>query len=336
MKEALFYEKLKNRSARCYLCSHYCSIEEQKFGFCGVRQNIGGILYTHTYGKVIATHVDPVEKKPLYHFLPGSSSFSIATIGCNFRCGFCQNWEISQGSFRDGDIVGGAVLSPEEIVKEALRNNCRSISYTYTEPTIFFEYALEIAKLAKEKGLYNNFITNGYMTKECLGMIRPYLDAANVDLKFFKDDSYKRICSGGLGPVLNSILLMHEFGVWLEVTTLLVPGENDSKQELEGIANFIVSLDKNIPWHVSRFNPDYKFTGFQPTPEKTIKEAVDIGRKAGLKFTYAGNVYGWGNDTLCPVCQKLLIKREVFTVLDYNIKAGKCIYCGETVPGVFS
>ncbi len=335
MKEALLYEKLKDYSVRCRLCNHYCSIEEQKFGFCGARQNIGGILYTHTYGKVIATHADPVEKKPLYHFLPGSSSFSIATIGCNFRCGFCQNWEISQKTFRDGAILGGAELSPQTVVKEALKNNCRSISYTYTEPTIFFEYALEAAKLAKEKGLYNNFVTNGYMTKECLEMIRPYLDAANVDLKFFKDSSYKRICSGSLEPVLSSIRLMHEFGVWLEVTTLLVPGENDSKQEVGSIADFISGIDKNIPWHVSRFNPDYQFTGYQPTPEETLKEAVDIGRKAGLKFVYAGNVYGWGNDTSCPVCKKLLIKREIFTVLDYNIKAGKCIYCGAVVPGVF-
>jgi len=335
MKEALLYEKLEDNSVRCYLCCHYCRISEQKFGFCGVRQNIGGVLYTHTYNKVIAACVDPIEKKPLYHFLPGSASFSIATIGCNFRCGFCQNWEISQASFRDGEILGGAELPPQGIIKEALKKHCRSISYTYTEPTIFFEYALETAKLAQEKGLYNNFVTNGYMTEECLLMIRPYLDAANVDLKFFKDSSYKKICSGSLEPVLNSIRLMHKLGIWVEVTTLLVPGVNDSEEEISAIANFISSIDNNMPWHVLRFHPDYQFSDYPSTPEGTLRRAVDNGLKAGLRFIYAGNIYGWGNDTFCPVCKKLLIKREVFSVLDYNIKDGKCLYCQALIPGFF-
>jgi pyruvate formate lyase activating enzyme len=223
MKEALLYEKLDRRLVQCYLCSHYCKIAHQKFGLCGVRQNIDGVLYTHVYGRPCALHLDPIEKKPLYHFFPGSFSFSIATIGCNFRCSFCQNWKISQSSFRDGAPLSAEELSPEEILEEALENNAKSISYTYTEPTIFFEYALEIAKLAKEKALYNNFVTNGYMTKETIQMIKPYLDAANVDLKFFRENSYRKICSASLEPVLNSIKLMHELGVWLEVTTLVVP-----------------------------------------------------------------------------------------------------------------
>ncbi|TRZ96220.1 AmmeMemoRadiSam system radical SAM enzyme [bacterium] len=335
MKEALLYEKLGNNSLHCFLCSHHCKIPEEKFGFCGVRQNIEGVLYTYAYGKVITVHIDPIEKKPLYHFLPGSTSFSIATIGCNFRCAFCQNWEISQSSFRDGSILGGAELSPEAIVREALKNKCRSISYTYTEPTIFFEYALETAKLAKEKGLYNNFVTNGYMTKECLEMINPYLDAANVDLKFFKDNSYKKTCSGSLEPVLKSIRLMHESGIWVELTTLLIPGENDSEEELSGIADFISSIDKNIPWHISRFHPDYQFTDYPATSEAALKQARDIGYKAGLKFVYAGNVYGWGADTVCPSCKESVIKREIFHILAYNIKAGKCIYCGAPIPGLF-
>ncbi len=334
MKEAYLYKKLENKSVHCYLCSHQCRIQDRKFGFCGVRQNIGGILYSHVYGKVIASHVDPIEKKPLYHFLPGSTAFSISTIGCNFRCGFCQNWEISQSSVRDSGFLGEDFL-PEEIVETALKYKCKSISYTYTEPTIFFELAFDTAKLAKAKGLYNNFVTNAYMSKECLEMIKPYLDAANVDLKFFKDESYKKICTASLQPVLDSIKLMHELGIWVEVTTLVVPGENDSDKELTDIAQFLVSIDKNIPWHVSRFHPDYKFTNYSPTSEPTLKRAEKIGQSAGLNFVYVGNVWGFGNDTYCPNCKKLLIKREVFSILEYNIKQGKCIYCHALIPGVF-
>ncbi|MFH0912955.1 MAG: AmmeMemoRadiSam system radical SAM enzyme [Candidatus Omnitrophota bacterium] len=335
MKEALLYEKLENRLLHCYLCGHQCKITDKKFGFCGVRQNIEGVLYTHAYGKVIASHIDPIEKKPLYHFLPGSFSFSIATIGCNFHCGFCQNWEISQSSFRDDDNIAGEELAPQEIVEIAVKNKCKSISYTYTEPTIFFEYALETAKLAKVEGLYNNFVTNGYMTRECLQMIRPYLDAANVDLKFFKESSYRDICQSRLQPVLDSIKIMRELGIWVEITTLIVPGENDSDEELRDIAAFIASVDKNIPWHVSRFHPDYQFNGYKPTAEATLEKAQDLGKSCGLNYVYAGNVSGWGNDTHCHSCKRLLIKREYFSVLEYNIKQGKCAYCNTVIPGVF-
>ncbi len=335
MKEALLYEKLADKFVHCFLCAHHCKIANQKFGFCGVRVNVEGILYTHVYGKPIAMHVDPIEKKPLYHFLPASFSFSIATIGCNFHCGFCQNWEISQSSVCDGAGLDERVVSPEEVVKAALKNKCKSISYTYTEPTIFFEYALDIAKLAKAKGLYNNFVTNGYMTKEALMMIKPYLDAANVDLKFFKDKSYRKVCAGTLEPVLDSIRLMRDIGIWVEVTTLVVPGENDSPEELGDIAKFIAGVDKDIPWHISRFHPDYKFTGYQATSEITLKRAQEIGNKAGLNYIYVGNVYGWGNDTYCRACKKLLIKREGFNVLENSIKQNKCVYCNVKLPGVF-
>jgi len=334
-KEALLYEKLEAKLVHCYLCAHHCKIADQKFGICGVRQNIDGILYTHVYERPCALHIDPIEKKPLYHFFPGSFSFSVATIGCNFHCGFCQNWEISQTRVRDTVELDEDEVSAQDIVKAAIKNNCKSISYTYTEPTIFFEYAFDTAKLAKEKGLYNNFVTNGYMTGDALTMIRPYLDAANVDLKFFKDASYKKICAGGLEPVLNSIRLMRELGIWVEVTTLIVTGENDSEEELSGIAKFIASVDKNIPWHISRFHPDYKFTDHKATPEATLKRAQEISYHAGLTYIYVGNVYGWGNDTYCPGCKKTLIKREVFSVLEYNIKQGKCVYCNTVIPGVF-
>lgn len=335
MKEAILYEKLKDKLVHCHLCSHSCRIAEGKFGFCGVRQNIGGTLYTHAYGKVVAANVDPIEKKPFYHFLPGSFSFSVATIGCNFRCGFCQNWQISQGSFRDGINVGAEEVAPQIIVERAIKSKCRSISYTYTEPTIFFEYALDISKIAKENGLYNNFVTNGYMTRECIEAAKPYLDAANVDLKFFKDTSYKNICAASLQPVLDSIRLMHELDIWVEITTLIIPGENDSEEELSAIAQFISGVDRNIPWHVSRFHPDYKLTHGHPTPEATLEKAQAIGHRMGLKFIYAGNVYGWGNDTYCSNCKELLIKRELFSVLENNIRHSKCANCSAQIPGVF-
>ncbi|HTZ11080.1 MAG TPA: AmmeMemoRadiSam system radical SAM enzyme [Candidatus Margulisiibacteriota bacterium] len=336
MKEALLYDKEDGNSVRCYLCSHHCKIADGDFGFCAVRQNKGGILYAHSYGRVIAAHVDPIEKKPLYHFLPGSRSFSIATIGCNFRCGFCQNWEISQRSFAREDISENALIEPEEIVAEALKNKCLSISYTYTEPTIFFEYALDISKLAEEKGLRNTFITNGYMTREALKVIKPYLDAANVDLKFFREDSYRKICSASLKPVLDSIRYMKDMGVWVEITTLVVPGKNDSEEELGGIVGFIAGVDKDIPWHISRFHPDYKFTGYNSTPEGTLKRAQELGRAAGLTYIYVGNTQGLGDDTICPSCRRALIRREVFSVLEYNIKGGKCPFCNALIPGVFA
>jgi pyruvate formate lyase activating enzyme len=336
MKEALLYEKLENKLVHCFLCAHQCRISDQKYGFCGVRQNLEGTLYSHVYGKPIAVHTDPVEKKPLYHFLPGSSSFSLATVGCNFHCGFCQNWEISQVNFRSGRIPGEAEVAPEEIVNAALKNNCLSISYTYTEPTIFFEYALDIAKLAKEKGLRNVFVTNGYMTKEALVMIKPYLDAANVDLKFFRESSYKRVCGAGLEPVKESIRAMRELGIWVEVTTLVLPKENDSQEELADIAKFLAAVDKDMPWHISRFHPDYKFIDHEATSEDTLKMAQELGKAAGIKYIYVGNVYGWGNDTYCPACAKMLVKREGFEVRENNIKQGKCAFCRAKIAGVFS
>jgi len=335
MREALLYEKLDGKKVHCYLCCHHCHIADQQFGFCGVRQNLDGVLYTHVYGEVVASHVDPIEKKPLYHFLPGSSSFSIATIGCNFRCGFCQNWEISQSNIRDGSKAGENGVAASEIVKAAKKHQCQSISYTYTEPTIFFEYALAIAKLAKQEGLYNIFVTNGYMTLEAIEAIKPYLDAANVDLKFFTESAYKKICGASLEPVLNSVRLMRKVNIWVEVTTLVVPGENDSLEQLSGIAQFLASVDSNIPWHISRFHPDYKFLNYPATAEETLKKTQELGYKYGLKYIYVGNVYGWGNDTHCHHCKKRLIEREIFTVIDNQIKGGACPYCNTAIPGVF-
>lgn len=330
-KEAMLYEKLDNNLVHCYLCGHQCRIADGKFGFCGVRQNKAGKLNTHVWGEVIASHVDPIEKKPFYHFLPGSSSYSIATIGCNFRCGFCQNWEISQASKEAGFDMNSYELRPEEVVREAKRNGCKSISYTYTEPTIFFEYAYDTAKLAKGQGLYNNFVTNGFMSREAIEIIRPYLDAANVDLKFFKESSYRDICKGRLQPVLDSIKLMKELGIWIEITTLVIPGLNDSKEELGSIAEFIAGVSRDIPWHVSAFHPDYKYTNFPATPVETLRSAYRIGKDNNLKFVYLGNVSEETN-TLCPECGFLLIRRKYFSVTENNIKAGKCPKCNAAIP----
>ncbi len=334
-KKAYLWDVESGGRVLCRLCSHRCGIPEGAFGICGVRKNEGGELYTYAYGKVIANHVDPIEKKPLYHFLPGTYSYSVATIGCNFRCSFCQNWSISQLSAREGD-VDGYELTPEEIVNEALRNGCRSISYTYTEPTIFFEYAYDTAKLAKKKGLYNNFVTKGKTTGEAIDMIRPYLDAANIDLKFFRDETYRKICKAKLQPVLDSIKKMKEEGIWIEVTTLVVPGENDTEEELEGIARFIAGTGKDIPWHISRFHPDYRFLTAGPTELSVMRKARDIGKKEGLKYVYLGNV-NEGGETVCHDCGEILIRRIGFMVKPIGKfgQEGACPRCGSRIEGVW-
>lgn len=289
IKEAMLYDILDGGRVQCNLCAHRCVILPGKFGVCGVRKNEDGKFYTLVYADAIAAHVDPIEKKPLYHFLPGSFSYSIATVGCNFRCSFCQNWQISQALKRDNGVTGKE-LKPEEVVKEAKKNNCKSISYTYTEPTIFFEYAYDTARLAKEAGLYNIFVTNGYMTDGAIEAIKPYLDAVNIDLKSFREDFYKEMCGAHLKPVLDSIKAMKKSGIWVEITTLAVTGKNDSDDEFKDIAGFIASVDPGIPWHISRFHPDFKFLESTPTPIETLKRAREIGKKAGLQHIHLGNV----------------------------------------------
>ena len=333
LKEALLYKKTKGNKVSCFLCSHHCRISNGKFGICNVRENRGGVLFTHAYGELVAQNIDPIEKKPLYHFLPGSRSFSIASIGCNFQCGFCQNWQISQ--VKEGVVLGlrPEHMNPGEVVKEAKSAGSASISYTYTEPTIFFEYAFEIAQLAKKEGLYNVFVTNGYMTKEMIHMIRPYLDASNIDLKSFNDDTYRKICKGKLAPVLKNIELMKKLNIWIEVTTLVVPGQNDSDKELRKIANFIAELDTSIPWHISRFYPQYKMEDSENTPLGTLNQAYDIGKNAGLRYVYLGNA-DKGNNTYCYECGKLLIERFGYSIKTYRVKEGRCSDCNSSIDGV--
>ena len=334
LKEALLYEKLEDNKVHCFLCNHHCLINEGKFGVCSVRENRGGVLYTHAYGEIIAQHVDPIEKKPLYHFLPGSSSYSIAAMGCNFQCGFCQNWQISQVKEAKALGVRSEEAKPEEIVRQAKRSGSRSISYTYTEPTIFFEYAYEIAERAKGEGLYNVFVTNGYMTEAMINMIHPYLDAANIDLKAFSEEYYRKLCKGKLAPVLKSIETMKRLGIWVEVTTLVVTGQNDSEEELKKIADFLAGVDKGIPWHISRFYPQYKMDALESTPMSVMNRAFEIGNGAGLRYVYLGNVMGEGNNTYCHRCNDLLIERRGFSVTRYKIKEGKCGSCKTPIDGV--
>jgi len=335
IKEARLYKALEAGRVECALCAHRCQINPGKFGVCGVRENRDGKLMSHVYGEVIAAHVDPIEKKPFFHFLPGTTSFSIATVGCNFRCPFCQNWELSQASKKDKSGGRGYALSPEDVVRNALDQGCRSISYTYTEPTIFFEYAYDTAVLAKKSGLANNFVTNGFMTAEALETIQPYLDAANVDLKAFRNETYKKVCRARLEPVLDSIRLMRKLGIWVEITTLVVPGMNDGEEELRDIARFIAGVDPDIPWHISRFHPDYKYTDAKPTPIETMRKAFTIGRKEGLRYVYIGNVMDEGDFTLCPKCLRPLIQRRGFWVEDNRVQDGRCPYCKAPIAGVF-
>ena len=335
-KEALLYNKSEDSRADCFLCNHYCKIKEGKSGFCGVRQNNKGTLYTNVYGSIIAQNIDPIEKKPLFHMLPGSKSFSIATVGCNFRCGFCQNWQISQTSEAMKSGIKAEEIQPVDIVQSAKKYGCKSISYTYTEPTVFFEYALDTAKIAKENGLYNVFVTNGYMTADALNTIKPYLDACNVDLKAFSDEFYRQICSARLNPVLDSIRLMKKLNIWVEITTLLIPGKNDSETELGKIAGFIKSVGEETPWHISRFHPDYKFMRETATPVTSLRKAMEIGINAGLKYVYIGNILQEGENTYCYKCKKEIVKRTGFSILEYKINDSKCGYCGANIDGIFS
>jgi pyruvate formate lyase activating enzyme len=300
-----------------------------------VRENHGGILYTQAYGKSISQGIDPVEKKPLYHFYPGSKAISIATAGCNFHCRFCQNWQISQ-VLREGGSIFGEELPPDKIVALACESGCQSIAYTYTEPTIFFEYAHDTARLAHQAGLNNIFVTNGYMTREALQVIRPYLEAANVDLKSFDDAFYRKWVGAKLQPVLDTLKLMKELNIWLEVTTLVIPTLSDSEDNLRQIASFIAQeLGVSTPWHVSRFYPAYELEHLPQTPIEALRKAREIGLQAGLRYVYEGNVPGSdGNGTFCYNCGHLLVRRSGHVISEYRIQAGHCYNCGAEVDGI--
>jgi pyruvate formate lyase activating enzyme len=334
MKEAICYEKLDEEAVHCFLCSQHCRIKPGKRGKCGVRENRAGQLWSLVYGKLIAQHIDPIEKKPLFHFYPGSRSYSIATAGCNFRCLFCQNADISQGPRELGAIYGQPVAA-ETAVEEAREAACESISYTYTEPTIFMEYALDVGQLAHAAGIKNVFVSNGFMTQESLAAITPCLDAANVDLKAFTDSFYHDQCGARLDPVLKTLERMKQAGIWLEVTTLLIPGLNDNPAELRELALFLYQLGPEIPWHISRFHPTYRLTDRPPTPVSTLRMARDIGLEVGLKYVYVGNVPGdAGENTRCHGCGNLLIERFGFSIKRVGLDGSRCRTCAVEMVGV--
>ena len=361
LREARYYETLANDKVLCTLCPHDCHIPEGGRGACAVRYNHGGKLYTLVYDKVIAKEVNPIEKKPLFHFHPGSFAYSISTVGCNLRCSFCQNWQLSQWPKDhlpkhldaenleskdqpelicpqllelEREIIGETV-TPEIIVNTALKTGCISISYTFTEPTIFYELAFDTAVLARQKGLKNNFVSNGFISEAPLRELATVLDAANIDLKFFKEESYRRISRARLQPILDAIRLYHELDVWLEITTLIIPGVNDSDEELTQIAEFICSVSETIPWHVTAYYPAYKMFNHPPTNAATLRRARKIGFAAGLRYVYEGNIPGEGGEnTYCYQCNKLLIERFGFSVRLNRIQNSRCPDCGARIDGI--
>jgi len=333
-KEAVLYEQISNSRVRCRLCAHACVIAPGGVGRCAVRRNAEGRLQTLVYGELAAAQIDPVEKKPFFHVAPGSRAYSIATVGCTFTCAFCQNWDISQAARPDAALPAGQRATPAEIVAQAAAGGCRSIAYTYTEPTVFLEYALDVMRAARERGVLNLFVTNGYMSAAAFDLARPLLDAANIDLKSFRESFYRDVCGARLAPVLETISRMVRAGVWVELTTLVIPGQNDSDAELKDIARFIASVGASIPWHISRFRPDYRTTDIPPTPLARLRRAYEIGREAGLRYVYLGNA-AEHLDTLCPRCGELLIARTGMAAETVRLRGGACPQCGEPQAGLW-
>lgn len=336
MYRARFWESLEDQKVQCHLCAHECQIDSGKRGLCHTRENQEGTLYSLNYGRVIAEHIDPIEKKPLFHFLPGTRSYSIATVGCNFMCLHCQNYDISQYPRIHEGRIAGVEREPEAIVAHALASHSASISYTYTEPTIFLEYAQDTGRLAREHGLRNVFVSNGYMTEQSAMALAEFIDADNVDLKSLNDDFYRKVCKAKLQPVLDTIVRLKQLGVWLEVTTLVIPGHNDSTSELTKIAQFIKQVGPGTPWHVTAFHPTFKMMDRAPTPAATLRKARQIGLEEGLRYVYIGNIPGEGGEnTYCYSCRELLIERLGYTIRLYRLKDGRCPQCKTLIDGVW-
>ena len=333
MHEAQFYEKKENKTVQCHICPRNCVIDEGKRGFCLARKNIDGKLYLITYGRPCSIAIDPIEKKPFFHFHPGTRTLSLATVGCNFACDFCQNWMIARGDIEKEPET--PEVPPEALVDMAIQNEVQGLSYTYTEPTIFYEYAYDTAKLAHEKGLYNTFVSNGYISEEPLKKLSKYLDAMNIDLKAFTDDFYKKVCHApqGIEPVKQTARNCKKFGVHLEVTNLIIPGYNDKEAELREIAKFVHDdLGAETPLHFSRFYPHYKMKDVPITDVKTLELAQKIAKEEGLEYVYIGNVPAHkGENTYCPKCKELLIERVGFEAKINNLRGKRCGNCGKEI-----
>ncbi len=340
MKEAMLYEKLEKGKnlVKCNLCNHHCVIADGKRGICGVRENRNGILYSLNYGKIIAHNVDPIEKKPFFHFFPGSKAFSISSEGCNFSCKHCQNWEISQ-LVKKREEIYGENFKPEDIVKMAKREGCKSISYTYTEPTVFFEFAYETAKIAKQQSLYNNFVSNGYMSEQTINLMtsNKLIDAVNVDIKGFTEKFYREICGASLEKLLKTTKLLKKTGIWIEITTLLIPTLNDGEEQIKGVIEFVRDeIGKETPLHFSLFYPYYKLASIPPTPIETARKAREMALESGLRYVYTGNYLGDEcENTYCYNCKNLLVKRYGFMVEKNLIEKRICPHCGAKIDGVF-
>lgn len=335
MHQALCFEPLEQQAVRCGLCRHRCVIGEGKRGICRVRENHEGTLYSRSSGLLVAEQVDPIEKKPLFHLLPGSRCYSVASVGCNFRCLHCQNAGIAQYDDQGSGHIPGRAVTPEQTVSHALQSGCRSIAFTYTEPTVWFEYCLKTATLAAKAGLYTAFVTNGYITPEALGMITPVLHAANIDLKGFSDDFYSRVCGARLEEVLEGIRDYRRRGIWIEITTLVIPGENDDQRQLDGIARFISQeLGPDTPWHISRYFPQHQMQ-HPATPRSSLDRAFEAGVRAGLRYLYEGNLSDAREQTVCPACGSVVIGRNGYQVTSLNLKDGACGRCGAQIAGIW-
>jgi pyruvate formate lyase activating enzyme len=335
MRKAMLYDKLGCGRVRCRVCSHTCTIEPGSRGVCAVRENVDGTLVSLVYGRLIARDVDPIEKKPLYHFYPGTRAYSIASVGCNFTCLHCQNHYISQYPREHGGRIVGDAVPAEQVVDEAVASGCRTMAYTYTEPTVAIEYVLEVMRLARAAGLSNAWVSNGYFSEETFAEIAPYLDAINVDLKGISDGVYHEIIGANVRPVLDTIERVHRTGIWVEVTTLVIPGANDTEDELRWIAEAICGVSPGIPWHVSRFFPAYRLADRPPTPIAILERAARIGREVGLRHVYLGNVPGEGEVTRCAECGERLVERSGYQIRENRLDEGNCPACGAAVDGVW-
>lgn len=339
MRKAAYLAKpLSDGAVQCQVCEHFCAIKSGQAGKCGVRSNYDGTLYLVVYGKAVAINVDPIEKKPLFHFLPRGDVLSIGTYGCNFRCSFCQNWEMAQKrDFDEEQDYLGQDAPPEALVNTCRRRGIPMIAYTYNEPTVFFEYTYDTARPAHEMGIKNVYVSDGFMSRAALDMIAPYLDGINVDLKAFSEEFYREVCGARLEPVKRNIrYIAQETDIWIEVTTLLIPGLNDGDGELRAMAAWLAEVDPEIPWHVTAFCPSYKMLDRPPTSPHALARAYEIGKEAGLHYVYVGNVRDADREsTFCPECGQLLIQRHGYDVREVWPERGDCPRCGHVIPGVW-